>query len=341
MNGTIATETRRPASLQGLVKCPSLTHLDLFSGIGGFALAAQAAGFTTIGFSEIEPYACKILKRHWPTVPNYGDIRNVRGLRADLITGGFPCQPYSTAGKRGGASDDRALWPEMFRVIGETRPTWVLGENVPGIISMELDRVLDDLESIGYAAWPLGIPACAVDARHRRERIWIVAYSEHERRNASAINRKPASDDRRQKQPKEQTEQSEGSDLLADAKCLPAGTRRPGRSEAWPETAISGENVADSECERTTHDGQGQTHRTAGTLQSNSSERERIRSDSRERNDDGGRVWPTEPAVGRVADGIPSRSHRLRGLGNAIVPQVAETLIREMARTLNAQAHGQ
>ncbi|MDE2107409.1 MAG: DNA cytosine methyltransferase, partial [Patescibacteria group bacterium] len=101
--------------LQRVVSHHGQTHLDLFSGIGGFALAAAAAGYKTIGFSEIEPYACKILKRHWSDVPNYGDIRNIRGIRADLVTGGFPCQPYSLAGERRGASDDRALWPEMLR----------------------------------------------------------------------------------------------------------------------------------------------------------------------------------------------------------------------------------
>ena len=278
-----------------------VTHLDLFSGIGGFALAAQAAGFSTIGFSEIEHYACKILKRHWPDVPNFGDIRNVRGLRADLITGGFPCQPYSTAGKRGGASDDRALWPEMFRVIGETRPAWVLGENVPGIISMELDRVLDDLESIGYAAWPIGIPACAVDAKHRRERVWIVAYSEHERRNSTALNRKPASDDRGQAQPEEQAEQPSGSDPLADTTSISAGARRSEtRKETWcrwqPEPRMG---------------------RTVDGIP--------------EGVDSGGGFcqWPEEdPGTPRVSTGVRHRAHRLRGLGNSIVPNVAYEIIR-------------
>ena len=295
------------------------THLDLFSGIGGFALAAQAAGYSTIGFSEIEPYACKILKRHWPNVPNYGDIRNVRGLRADLITGGFPCQPYSTAGKRGGASDDRALWPEMFRVIGETRPTWVLGENVPGIISMELDRVLSDLESLGYAAWPLGVPACAVDAKHRRERIWIVAYSEHERRNASALNRKPASDDRGQAQPQEQAEQPARSHPVADAD-------ETGRREQCRAESIQSEHSP------------SEHHRHAlsddGSRSGERPWREISRSPQPAR-------WQPEPGMGRVANGIPNRSHRLRGLGNAIVPQVAETLIRMMARMENDQAERQ
>ena len=150
-------------------------HLDLFSGIGGFALAARWTGWDTIGFSEIDPYASRVLERHWPGVPNHGDIRNVRGIRADLITGGFPCQPYSVAGKQRGAEDDRALWPEMFRVIQQARPAWVLGENVAGIIDMELDRVLSDLEGEGYATQALVVPACAVDAKHRRDRVWIIA----------------------------------------------------------------------------------------------------------------------------------------------------------------------
>lgn len=101
--------------------CVRRTHLDLFSGIGGFALAAERTGWQTVGFCEVDEYASRILKRHWPSVPNYGDIRNIRGVRADLVTGGFPCQPFSTAGQRRGASDDRALWPEMCRVIEEAK----------------------------------------------------------------------------------------------------------------------------------------------------------------------------------------------------------------------------
>jgi len=153
------------------------THLDLFSGIGGFTLAAQSAGFETIGFAETNEYAAKVLKERWPEITNYGDVRNVRNIPADLITGGFPCQPYSVAGKRRGNADDRALWPEMLRIIQESRPTWVLAENVAGIIKMALDNVLADLEAEGYACWPLVIPACAVDARHRRDRVWIVAHT--------------------------------------------------------------------------------------------------------------------------------------------------------------------
>ena len=168
------------------------THLDLFSGIGGFALAARWNGIETIGFCEIEKYAQKVISKHWPKVRLHSDIFTLNG--ADyagvwLVTGGFPCQPFSVAGKRRGKEDNRHLWPEMLRVIAEAGPAWVLGENVPGIISMELDNVLSDLENIGYSAWPIVIPACAVDARHRRDRVWIAANAEHDGRRADQPRR--------------------------------------------------------------------------------------------------------------------------------------------------------
>jgi len=154
-------------------------HLDLFSGIGGFALAAQmAGGIETVAFCEIEEYPQLILAKNFPNVPIHGDVRtlnpNTYG-RIDLITGGYPCQPFSSAGKRKGQGDDRYLWPEMLRVIQEIQPTWVVGENVGGIIGVELDKVLFALEGIGYEVEALVIPACAVNAPHRRDRVWIVA----------------------------------------------------------------------------------------------------------------------------------------------------------------------
>jgi len=291
-----------------------ITHLDLFSGIGGFALAAQAAGFSTIGFSEIEPYACKILKRHWRDVPNYGDIRNVRGVSADLITGGFPCQPYSLAGKRAGAKDDRALWPEMLRVIDEAKPCWVLGENVPGIITMELDRVLTNLENIGYSCWPIVIPACAGDARHRRDRVWIVAHSE--------------SNERRRRLRETGTEQNghqpaNGGAPLADAD-------ETGRREQCRAESVEAEHPA-AEC------GGGNVQDSIGIGQQSRSPSKPKRTSGRTLSGDAMR-WPTEPELGRVADGIPARVDRLRGLGNAIVPQIAIVILAAMARTQNAES---
>jgi len=154
------------------------THLDLFSGIGGFALAAKWNGYRTLGFCDNEPYAQAVLKKHWPEVPCHKDIREVRGelyAGVTLLTGGFPCQPFSDVGRKRGQADDRYLWPEMFRVICEARPSWVLGENVAGIKNMALDQALSDLEGKDYEVQSFVIPACAVNAPHRRDRVWICA----------------------------------------------------------------------------------------------------------------------------------------------------------------------
>lgn len=153
--------------------------LDLFSGIGGFALAFEAAGFETIAFSEIEPYPCKILAQHWPNVPNLGDVKGIDGERyrgtVDVICGGFPCQPHSLAGKRLAEEDSRDLWPEMVRIIAGCRPSWVLAENVPGLSDGFLDDVCADLESLDYSVLPIEIPACAAGAPQISNRLWILA----------------------------------------------------------------------------------------------------------------------------------------------------------------------
>ena len=164
-----------------------LTHLSLFSGIGGLDLAAEWAGFKTTGQCEWGDYQTKVLEKHWPDVSRWKNIRTLTkesfyektGRRTvDIISGGFPCQPFSVAGKRRGKEDDRYLWPEMVRVIKELRPTWVVGENVAGIVRMALPDILSELEACGYRTRTFLVPACAVGARHRRYRVAIVAHSD-------------------------------------------------------------------------------------------------------------------------------------------------------------------
>ena len=158
-----------------------LNVLDLFSGIGGFSLGLEATGFfKTKAFCEIDPFCQKVLKKHWPDIPIHDDIRSLKGKdigTVDIITGGYPCQPFSVAGKQKAEKDPRHLWPEYFRLIKECRPTWVIGENVNGHIKLGLDSVLKDLESENYSTRAFSISASSIGANHKRERIWIVANS--------------------------------------------------------------------------------------------------------------------------------------------------------------------
>jgi len=172
-----------------------LKALELFAGIGGIALAEQMAGIDVVGLSEIEDYPVKVLQKNFPNVPILKDVRNINketlrevGIDADtidIVSGGFPCQPFSTAGHRRGKEDDRDLWPEMFRIVKEVRPNWVVRENVANFANMELDRTLSNLESEGYETRTFVLPACGVDAKHKRVRTFIVANANSYRRVAS------------------------------------------------------------------------------------------------------------------------------------------------------------
>lgn len=274
-----------------------LKVLDLFSGIGGFSLGLErTGGFETVAFCEIEEFAQKVLKKHWPDVPIYEDVRTIDGtaISADIVTGGYPCQPFSTAGKRGGAEDDRHLWPEMYRVIKAVRPRWVIAENVAGHISMGLDTVLSDLESEGYTWWAFVIPACAVDAKHRRDRVWIVANASSQRHG----NEKRVHADKNEERdiaPSEQGGRAEQDRALSSDTLLAYATSK--RQQGQRKLCKRG-------CEK-----------EAGEREADFIEPACIRCQ-----------WATEPAVGRVANGIPSRAHRLKSLGNAVVPQIPELI---------------
>ena len=275
------------------------THLDLFSGIGGFALAAKWNGYRTVGFCDNEPYAQAVLKKHWPDVPIHKDIREVRGelyAGVTLLTGGFPCQPFSVAGKQRGKDDNRYLWPEMLRVIQEAKPTWIIGENVAGIVNLALDQVCVDLEGQGYEVEPIIIPACAVDAPHRRDRVWILAHSKCDGQSSSK--------ERGGTEKAVRIEQNWSHDAL--------NTSRASNLSA------SEYDVADSVSQR------GCCGNSEWKYAEDVGESSRHSRD----NSRGVATWIAEPNVGRVANGIPNRSHRLKGLGNAIVPQVASEIIR-------------
>jgi len=162
-----------------------MKHGSLFSGIGGFDLAATWMGWENVFECEKNVFCRRVLQYFWPGAELYEDIREFKGEKfkgkIDVLSGGFPCQPFSTSGKRRGTADDRYLWPEMYRVIGEVRPRWVVGENVHGLLSWKrglvFDKVQADLEAAGYETRPFVLPAAGVGAPHRRDRVWIVAYA--------------------------------------------------------------------------------------------------------------------------------------------------------------------
>jgi DNA (cytosine-5)-methyltransferase 1 len=164
-----------------------MKHIGLFEGIGGFSLAARWMGWETLAWCEWNEFGQKVLRHHFPEAEGFGDITKTDftkyANRIDILTGGFPCQPYSQAGKRLGTEDDRHLWPEMLRAIREIKPTYVVGENVHGIVNwnggLVFNEVQVDLENEGYEVQPVLLPACAVGALHRRDRVWFVAYSKH------------------------------------------------------------------------------------------------------------------------------------------------------------------
>lgn len=292
----VDSQTKPPLSKTHVM--PScLSHGSLFSGIGGFDLAAQWMGWHNIFQVEKDDWCRKLLAKNFPKTERFADIKNFTGYeytnRIDVISGGFPCQPFSVAGQRKGKDDDRYLWEEMLRVIATIKPTYVVGENVTGIIGLALDTVLSDLEAQDYTTETFIIPACGKNAWHRRDRVWIVAY-------ANSIGR--------------QDEQKENGKTLCNGngndKTKEQGggkqQRRIGKSiSVFPDTTSSGQS-GQGKCSigfSSTENGEGQTNNAFS-------------------NGFNGQ-WSTEPELGRVAYGIPNRLDRLKGLGNAIVPQVA------------------
>lgn len=298
-----------------------LKVLDLFSGIGGFSLGLErTGGFETVAFCEIEKYPRKVLAKHWPDVPIYEDVKELTherleadGLgRIDLICGGYPCQPFSHAGERRGAEDDRHLWPEVKRLMATVRPRWGLFENVAGHVSMGLDEVLSDLEAEGYTGFPVVVPACAVDAPHRRDRVWIIAHANSHGEPDGTINEQRLSfmadtyNDRSQERHTECSKQ--------------------GRQEQTDHALPCSQIMAHSDSAFIQRG--GVSSRIHAEHSNSDSSGDHIRGDAAFK-------WPLEPNVGRVANGIPRRVDRLKGLGNAVVPQIPEIIGNAILETEN------
>ena len=387
-----------------------LKILDLFSGLGGFSLGLERTGhFKTVAFCDNDKFSNLVLQKHWKGVKIYNNVKEITKERLeadgiespDIITGGFPCQPFSVAGKQKGTSDDRHLWPEMFRIIKAFKPRFVIGENVRGIVNIQdgvvFETVCTNLEDEGYEVQPFNIPAAAVGAPHRRERIWFIAVredvvnSEHIGSSTSEIERSFNTSSNNDKERQNETSESKGTsgprDGINVADTNDEGLRtRIGGSDNDHETEsriggadgeggssdvernnststkVEGMDVADTESIRTrefrhSDQTQGREGSSSTQLEGSSSEMadtnsERLEgfrqsrsqfnetssstssSEERQGNLDQG-WWSVEPNVGRVAHGVSGRVHRLKGLGNSIVPQIAEEIGRAIIKAEN------
>lgn len=352
-----------------------LTLGGLFEGIGGFPLAATLAGIKPVWSNEIDPYCCKVLRKNFTHEIIEKDIKQIKNLPyVDIVSGGFPCQPFSVAGKREGEGDDRALWPEMLRIICEVGPKWVVGENVAGILSMDdgktFEGICNSLENEGYTVQAYNIPACGVGAWHRRERIWIIAHNDKWRRSnwsnpegreGSQIEDRgfcvDVSNSDRNGNPAELDKGANRGEAKGGEGSSQQERETPDRERVLVEPFTGSENVSNprrcgwnnggkqtniSEWQIKSCEEIGQSLRAeitgccedatnsyrAGCEEFNPpgfSEKPGLNS---RQAIEGREYWNAEPELGRVANGIPNRVDRLKGLGNAIVPQIAYEIFK-------------
>ena len=306
--------------------------LDLFSGIGGFSLAADKFGIETIAFVEKEPFCQKVLKKHWNDVPIIDDIRKIKGEDYDsatIVSGGFPCQPFSIAGKQKGTDDDRYLWDETIRVVAECKPRWFIGENVDGLVNIQdgmvLRQVQDDLEKEGFQVQCLVIPASGVGAWHQRKRVWIIAHSEH-----NGLYRSKGDATIKSSNQSEEWVSIGDDKNVSDTECLGFSERSSIRglhkkesndSDKFSDKSKTGTkkgNVSDSDKQRTQIQIKGKqpSIKVSGSTEQKS-------------------WWQTQSELCGVPDGVSyelhsDRTNRIKALGNSIVPQIAEQLFKSI-----------
>lgn len=312
-----------------------MTHASLFSGIGGFDLAAEWSGFTNVFNCEWEEFPRKVLKHHFPKADQHGDIKQFNATqyneRVDILSGGFPCQPFSVAGKRKGTEDERYLWKEMLRVIGECNPRWVVGENVRGLVNWSEGLVFEtcctDLENLGYSVQSFVVPACAVNAPHRRDRVWIVAHSDNFR-TGSRLG-------------EIQVEDGEVPERNNDAEFRNAGSCDAPDTDSAPtkHTIQTGRDVFTSSLREKRNATDTDSAGRKGERINRQGKRKPIRRSSDTIQD----RWEEFPTVAPICggdDGLPKeldgitfpkwRRESIKGYGNAIVPQVAHRIFESI-----------
>ena len=314
-----------------------MTHGSLFSGIGGFDFASEQMGWSNVFHCELNPFGRKVLKYYWPNSISYEDITktdfSIHRGDIDIVTGGFPCQPYSQAGKKLGKEDDRHLWPEMLRAIREIQPKWVVGENVLGLISwnggLVFNEVQADLEAEGYEVQPIILPACGKDAPHKRERIWFVAYSGNKRCNNRSNNRQERyiqTDSRITSKNKPERDGWKCGVSEVSSTATYTGLQRQEERQEQP-------MGIDQLCQKRTFTNSNVTGEWWNQWKSKSE----------------GNLWeqfPTQSPICSGDDGIPTeldgitfpkwKTESLKAYGNAIVPQVALEIFKAISKAGSA-----
>ena len=290
-----------------------LRHFDVCSGIGGFSLGFRWAALSEpVAFCEIDPYCQKVLAKNFPNIPIFNDVKELVNDRPestrtipahDILTSGYPCQPFSVAGQRRGEEDERNIWRFVFEIVKRKHPTWCVFENVYGHIAMGLDQVLHDMESEGYTTQTFVVPACGLNAPHKRDRLWLVCnLADTESKGLQGLDKRSPTISTKRDEITDIRTKGSGDKNVANSKCMGRESRTSVREELARE----------------------ESHGKFNNRSTDGSAQERARS-----------WWDVEPNVGRVAYGIPSRVDRLRGLGNAIVPQIAMQIGLSIKEAMN------